>query len=92
MSIRFTSYAVTELAWWHWVDSARAGLPLGVAGQDVFNLPSINVDGNDLVTQNVGLKYKPTAHVEAGIAYEFPLTGFKDVIDDRLQLDLILRY
>ena len=85
-------YAVTEAAWWHWTDDADTGLALGVAGQDLFNLSSTNVDGNDLVTQNVGLKFKPRNNVEAGIAYEFPVTGFKDVIDDRFQLDLILRY
>jgi len=85
-------YAVTEVAWWHWTDNAEDGLGLGVAGQDLFNLPANNVDGNDLVTQNVGLKLKPCRNVEAGIAYEFPLTEFKDVIEDRLQVDLILRY
>ncbi len=85
-------YLVTELAWWHWTDSADTGLALGVAGQDLFNLSSTNVAGNDLVTQNVGLKIKPRRNVEAGIAYEFPLTGFKDVIQDRIQVDLILRY
>lgn len=87
-----TFYLLTEVAWWHWTDDADNGLPLGVAGQDLFNLPVNNVDGNDLVTQNVGFKYKPNRGVEAGIAYEFPLTGFRDVIDDRFQVDLIFRY
>lgn len=86
------AYLVTELAWWHWTSSADAGLPLGVAGQDLFNLSASNVTGNDLVTQNVGTKFKPSKNVEAGIAYEFPLTGFQDIIRDRIQLDLILRY
>tara|TARA_R110002049_G_scaffold27321_2_gene94316 strand:- start:560096 stop:561034 length:939 start_codon:yes stop_codon:yes gene_type:complete len=86
------TYIFTEAAWWHWTDSADTGAALGVAGQDLFNLSSTNVDGNDLVTQNVGLKFKPRSNVEAGIAYEFPLTGFKDVIEDRVQLDLIVRY
>ncbi len=87
-----TVYLLTEFSWWHWTDSAENGLALGVAGQDLFNLPSNNVSGNDLVTQNVGLKYKPNRKVEAGLAYQFPLTGFKDVIEDRLQVDLIFRY
>ncbi|WP_419188952.1 hypothetical protein [Stieleria marina] len=85
-------YAFTENAWWHWTDDADTGLALGVAGQDLFNLPVNNVDGNDLVTQNVGLKFKPRRSLEAGIAYEFPLTGFEDVIEDRVTLDLIMRY
>ncbi len=86
------SYLFTEVAWWHWTDDANPGVPLGVAGQDLFNLPANNVVGNDLVTQNVGLKFKPRRSVEAGIAYEFPLTGFKDVIENRVQAELILRY
>lgn len=85
-------YFLTEIAWWHWTDSAEAGLPLGVGGQDLFNLNSSDVDGNSLVTQNVGLKWKPSRSTEMGIAYEFPLTEFKDVIDSRLQTEIILRY
>ncbi|MGB7328042.1 MAG: hypothetical protein WBD31_24415 [Rubripirellula sp.] len=85
-------YVFTENAWWHWTDDADTGLPLGVAGQDLFNLPVNNVDGNDLVTQNVGFKLKPRRNLEAGVAYEFPLTEFKDVIDDRVTLDLIMRF
>ena len=85
-------YLLTEVAWWHWVESADSGLLLGVAGHDLFNLSSTNVSGNDLVTQNIGMKYKPSRNIEAGIAYEFPLTGFKDIIDDRIQAELILRY
>jgi hypothetical protein len=54
-----TLYAVTEVVWWHWLDEADAGLPVGVGGHDAFNLPFTNVDGNDLVTQSVGAKYKP---------------------------------
>jgi hypothetical protein len=83
---------ITEFAWWHWVDGADGGAPIGVAGQDLFNLPFSDVKGNDLVTQNVGLKFKPSGKREYGLAYEFPLTGFKDVIDSRLQAEMIFRY
>jgi hypothetical protein len=85
-------YAFTEVAWWHITDEAEAGLGLGVSGQDLFNLPANNVAGNSLVTQNVGLRFKPKSNIETGIAYEFPLTEFKDVIEDRLMVDLIFRY
>ena len=86
------SYVFTELAWWNWTENASAGLPLGVAGQDLFNLSASNVDGNNLLTQNVGVKVKTNRIAEAGIAFEFPLTEFQDVIKNRLQCDLILRY
>ena len=85
-------YVFTENVWWHWTDAANTGLPLGVAGQDAFNLSSTNVSGNDLVTHSFGVKYKPKSSVEIGAAYEFPLTDFEDIIDNRLQLELILRY
>lgn len=87
-----TVYAFTELTWWHWTDDASRGSALGVAGTDLFNLRANDVVGNDLVTQNVGLRYKPTGHLETGIAYEFPLTGFKDITNSRLMVDMILRY
>jgi len=87
-----TVYLFTELAWWHWTDDASQGAALGVAGHDLFNLRTSDVAGNDLVTQNIGLRYKPTGHLETGIAYEFPLTEFKDVTESRLMVDMILRY
>ena len=85
-------YVFTENIWWHWIDSANTGLPLGVSGQDAFNFSSTNVQRNDLVTQSVGVKCKPSGKTELGVAYEFPLTDFKDIIDSRLQVELILRY
>src|SRR6056297_471800 len=78
-------YLFTEVAWWHFTDDA-GGPALGITGQDIINLPFGGMEGNDLVTQNVGVKVKPTGNFEAGIAYEFPLTEFKDIIEDRLQV------
>lgn len=85
-------YLFTENSWWYWVDDADFGLPLGVSGQDLLNLAATNVEGNHLVTQNVGMKYKPSGNYEFGIAYEFPLTEFEDIIEDRLQVEAIFRY
>jgi hypothetical protein len=85
-------YAFTDIVWWHWTDSANDGADLGVSGQDVINLYSTNVTGNDLVTQSVGLKFKPSGNAELGVAYEFPLSGFEDILANRLQAELILRY
>jgi hypothetical protein len=87
-----TLYFLSESAWWHWTDSADVGLPLGVAGQDLFNLPSTNVSDRNLITKAFGLKYKPNRNVETGVSYEFPLTDFQDVINDRWQFEFILRY
>lgn len=85
-------YVFTNLVWWHWTESADTGLPLGVAGQDVLNLSSTNVANNDLVTQSIGVKVKPSGNAELGVNYEFPLTDFEDIVASRLQVELILRY
>lgn len=85
------AYVFTELAWWHFVDDAGAGLP-GIAGQDLFNLTATGVEGQSLVTQSVGMKFKPNANTEVGVAYEFPLSDFEDIISSRLMFDLILRF
>ncbi len=87
-----TLYLLSGFAWWHWVDDAQAGLPIGVGGMDLFNLPTTNVTGADMLTQNVGMKYKPCGNFEAGVAYEFPLSQNHDVIDiesDGLDLPLL---
>lgn len=83
-------YYVSEAAWWHWMSDADTGLPLGVAGQDLFNLSATNVAGNNLFSKNFGVKYKPNRNMELGVAYEFPI-GREDVLRDRVQVDLILR-
>ena len=85
------TYLFTEVAWWHWTEDSGAGLP-GIAGQDLFNLTATGVAGQDLVTQSVGVKYKPQRNTEIGLAYEFPLSGFEDIISSRLMFDLIFRY
>lgn len=86
-------YAVTEFNWFHWTDggSDRLGLT-GVEGGDLFNLGSAGVDGNDIVTGAIGMKYKPNRTTEIGVAWEVPLTERRDVLENRLTADLILRY
>lgn len=85
------TYVFTEIAWWHFTDDAGAGLP-GIAGQDLFNLTATGVKGENLVTQSVGVKLKPNPKTEIGLAYEFPLSDFQDIISSRLMVDLIYRF
>lgn len=87
---RVPVYLFGELNWWHWASSGtNAGLP---EGGDLFNLGGTNLTGNDIVSRAVGIKYKPRQNVEAGFAYEFPLTRRKGVLDDRWTADLIFRF
>ncbi len=84
-------YAFTELNWYNWASSGNGPLN-GVEGGDLFSLGSSNVTGNDIVTQGVGFKYKRKANRELGFVYEFPLTERRDVLEDRITIDYILRY
>ncbi len=83
-------YAFTEINWYNYLSSGTAFGP--VEGGDLFNLGASGVTGNDLVTQAIGMKAKPRRNIEAGIAYEFPLTARKGLLDDRLTADLIFRF
>lgn len=85
-------YLLTELNWFNWIGAGTNTVVPGVEGGDLFNLGSVGVAGNDIVTNAVGLKYKPNRHNELGVAFEYPLTERKDVLDNRLTVDWILRY
>jgi hypothetical protein len=84
-------YGLVELHWFHWMKSGQVG-PVGVEGNDIFNLGSPGVAGNDIVTLAVGGKYKPAPWLEIGSAFEFPLTKRRDLFDNRLTVDCIVRY
>lgn len=84
-------YALTELNWYHWTKSGKGGIN-GVEGLDLFNFGSTGVAGNDIVTAALGGKFKNSRHSEIGVAYEFPLTNRRDVLENRLTVDWIFRY
>ncbi|MGI9516008.1 MAG: hypothetical protein ACR2NP_03090 [Pirellulaceae bacterium] len=85
------AYLLTEVNWYHWSNSGTGGIA-GVEGLDLFNLGSEGVTGNDIITGAVGGKFKPSQHTEIGLAYEVPITDRRDIIQNRLTFDLILRY
>jgi hypothetical protein len=84
-------YALAELNWHHWL-SEGDGFPLPIEGVDLVNLGSVGVEGNDVVTSAFGLAYKPGQLHELAIAYEFPLTDRRFILDNRLNVNLHLRY
>lgn len=84
-------YVFTEANWYHWCTNGTQ-FPAPVEGLDLFNLGSTGVSGNDIVTGAYGVKFKPSGNLEVGIAYEIPYTERKDIIQNRLTADLILRY
>ncbi|MCA9240419.1 MAG: hypothetical protein KDA37_09475 [Planctomycetales bacterium] len=84
-------YALAEFNWYHWLEDGGNGIP-GVSGGDLMNLGSTGIAGNNIVTGAFGVKYKPSGNYELGLAWENPLTQRRDLIENRLTLDLILRY
>ena len=84
-------YLLTELNWFNWIDAGN-NMVVPIEGGDLFNFGTSGVAGNDIVTNAVGVKLKPSRHCELGFAYEYPLTKRKDVLENRLTVDLILRY
>lgn len=84
-------YGLLELNWYHWIRSGTGGIA-GIEGGDLINLGSTGVAGKDIVTGAFGFKYKPSGNMEIGLAWEFPLTDERDLFDNRLTVDWILRY
>lgn len=84
-------YAFTEVNWFNYASNGTA-FPIALQGVDIFNFGAPGVKGDDIVTQAVGTKCKPRSNMEAGIAYEFPLTQTRGIFQNRLTADLIFRY
>ncbi|MCA9122257.1 MAG: hypothetical protein H6822_21420 [Planctomycetaceae bacterium] len=87
-------YVLAEVNWYHWMKSGQQTLAPGVEGLDLFNLGSTGVAGNDIVTGAIGVKARPRGDnsMEVGVAWEAPLTQRRDILDNRLTVDCILRY
>ncbi len=83
-------YGLLEFNWYHWMTDVQGGPTFG--GLDLWNFGSDDVAGTNIVTGAFGLKWKPRASIEAGVCWEVPLTARRDIIDNRITADLILRY
>ena len=85
-------YVLTEFNWYHWMGAGQQTALAGVEGVDLINLGSVGVAGNDIVTGAIGIKLKPHAGMEIGVAWEVPLTDRRDLLENRLTVDWIWRY
>lgn len=84
-------YLFTECNWYYYMSSGN-GLQAPIGGGDLFNLGSVSMAGASAVTGAYGMKYKPSKHVEMGVAYEIPYSPRRDLLQNRLTVDLILRF
>lgn len=86
-------YPFAELNWFAYTAGGSRGLPPALGeGDGLLNLGTTGVAGNHLVTAALGLKAKLGNRADAGVAWEVPLSNRHDLIDNRLILELILRY
>lgn len=86
-------YPLAEVNWFHYTSGGDRGLPPAIGEFDgLINLGTTGVTHNDLVTLALGAKIKPCKHLEVGCAWEFPLSNREDFLQDRLLVDVILRY
>ncbi len=85
-------YLLTELNWFNWIGAGENTALPGVEGGDLFNFGSTSVAGNNIVTNAIGIKYKRDGHREIGVAFEYPLTDRRDVMENRITVDWIFRY
>jgi hypothetical protein len=85
-------YPMLELNWFYYL-TGGSRLPREYGeGEDVFNLGTGGVGGQNLVTLAPGLKARLCEHAEVGTSWEFPLTHPHYLINNRLVVELILRY
>jgi hypothetical protein len=86
-------YALGEVNWYHWMNDGEDGPLPGIEGNDIINLGSPGVAGNDIVTGAFGTKVKPYGNaMEIGVAWETHMTQRRDLLEDRLSIDWILRF
>jgi hypothetical protein len=87
-------YPLIEFNYFHYTSSGKARdlLPVAFEGRDLFNLGAEGVSGHNDLSMALGFRYKYNEHYSAGIAYEFPITGRRDLMDYRVTFDVIIRY
>jgi hypothetical protein len=61
---------------------------LGVNGMDLVGMGSINAD--TVITVAPGFRARITDHVDAGFAYELPITQEEDLLDWRVTTDVLV--
>ena len=67
-------------------------LAVNVEGGDLINLGAADVAGNYFASMAFGSTYKFNKHLECAAAYEIPITGRRDLMDNRITSTISLIY
>lgn len=85
-------YPLVELNWFQYTKGGNR-LPRVIGeGDGLLNLGTQDMQGRQLLTTAVGAKFKLGERVLAGCAYEFPLSNYKGILNNRITVDVVLRY
>ena len=86
-------YPLTEVNWFHYTEGGHHGLPAPLGeGDGLLNLGTSGIAGTNLVTVAGGLKAIVNQHMDTGIAYEYPVSNRRDLINSRILFEMIFRY
>jgi hypothetical protein len=84
---------LVEFNWFHYTSGGDRGIPSAVGeGDGLLNFGTTGMAGADLVTVAVGARFRLTHWLSSGLVWETPISSRKDLIDNRIVLDVILRY
>jgi hypothetical protein len=84
-------YPLIEFSWFQYIRSGTAQ-PLGTEGRDLANIGSTDVGGRANFHGAVGMRYKFSEASQVGFAFEYPLSGRRDMLNYRFTIDFIWRY
>jgi hypothetical protein len=85
-------YPLVGVNWFHWMRSAGAAVQTPVSGLDLINLPVSGIAGANVVSAVVGGKWKPSGNFEVGGGFEFSMSNYTDILQNRVYADVIFRY
>lgn len=84
-------YPVLEMTYFQYTRNGN-GLPLPFDGRDLANFGASQISPKSQLTIAPGFRYKFSECVQTGIGVQFPVAGFKNLMDYRITADLIFRY
>ncbi|MFO0804236.1 MAG: hypothetical protein U0791_14080 [Gemmataceae bacterium] len=85
-------YPLAEFNWFQYTGGGDR-LPRVIGeGDGLLNLGTQGMQGRQWFTTAIGAKIKFSSHLYAGAAYEFPLSDYKGILNNRVTFDMVLRY
>jgi len=86
-------YPIAELNWYQYITGGNTQIPSSVGeGDGLMNFGTSGMGGKTLFTGAIGLKGIISKQIEAGFAWETPLGYRRDIINNRLIVEVLLRY